>query len=197
MPVKFWEILCWIQWPRDTCASFGTQSVQPLSMLRPLLLPFVIALIRYRFSNMTSCPVGLWVPLKMRADANHLNTSSAWRCAWHRVGPSESLVESIHLPTQPSPHPHLSIHPTNHPASHLFIIHQRTNPSTIYPSRSSSQPPTHYSLTHSSIFLSIIHSSIHPFTHSPFYPPTHPCAHPLIYYSIYWPIHTSADPLTH
>ena len=32
---------------RDTCVSFGTQSVQPLSMLRPLLLPFVIALIRY------------------------------------------------------------------------------------------------------------------------------------------------------
>lgn len=108
-------------------------------------------------------------------------------CAWHRVGTSELLVESIHLPTQPSPHPDLSIHPTNHPASHLFIIHQCTNPSihlhpsitcsSIYPSRSSSQPPTHYSRTHSSIFL--IH---YPLIH-------HPSIHSPTYLSIHLPIH--------
>ena len=142
--------------------------------------------------------------MKLRAGANHLNTSSAWHCAWHRVGTSELLVESIHLPTQPSPHPHLSIHPTNHPASHLFIIHQCTSPSihpfthlstcsSIHPSRSSSQPPTHHSLTHSSIFLSIIHSSIHPSIHSP----THPSIHLPIHAPIHLFITLFTDPSTH
>lgn len=168
-------------------------------MLRPLLLPFVIALIRYWFSNMTSCPVGLWVPLKLGAGANHLNTSSAW----HSVGTSELLVESIHLPTQPSPYPHLSIQPASQPSSQPFVhypisvpIHPSIHPSIyllIHPPILFIQPATYSPLTYPLIHLSIHYPLIHPFTH----PPTHPCTHPLIYYSIYWPIHISADPLTH
>lgn len=128
--------------------------------------------------------------MKLRAGANHLNTFSAWLCAWHRAGTSELLVESIHLPTQPSPHPHLSIHPTNHPASHLFIIHQCTSPSIHSPIYLPAHPSTHPA--HPASHLLTTHLPTHPsFYPLSTHPSIHPSIHPLTLLSTYPSMHPS------